>query len=366
MIDFTRSLPPVPDLLHGVLQRALSGISGHEHLERLVRNTAAGGTEDDRLAGAAWLKPRYGAAIDPRRVVLTNGTQSAMLLLFQYLVRPKQVLLAERLSYGALRDVARIAGVQLVGVEFDEGGVIPEAVSEACQTHEVGALFCNPTFHNPTTSVMSGARRLALAQIARQRGIAIIEDDPIGRLYAGLPPPISAVAPDVVWYASGLTKCITHGARVAYIVAPDAPAAEALVSAVYRLSNWVAAPISAALVGWMVRTGAGEEIAKAIADENLAREALACKLLANHSIRTHRGTPHIWMPLGQELTHDRAVTELERAGVLVRPATMFAVDGQPPPQGIRLSLSSPLLRTDVHRGLEIVAQKLSECRAGAA
>jgi len=41
---------------------------------------------------------------------------------------------------------------------------------------------------------------------------------------------------------------------------------------------------------------------------------------------------------------------------------LFAVDDTPPPNAVRVSLSSPLQREDVERGLTIVAEQLAVMR----
>jgi DNA-binding transcriptional MocR family regulator len=269
-------------------------------------------------------------------------------------------LLSERLTYGVLREVARVAGVKVIGIDLDADGIVPEALEDACRKYSVGALYTNPTFHNPTTSIMSEPRRRAIAAIARRYGFSVIEDDPIGRLYPQLPRPMAELDRDVTWFICGLTKCIAQAARIAYIVAPEPSMAKALIYRNERLTNWVPAPLMAAIAGEMMRSGTATEIAQAIAEESIAREDIARRLLTQHRIVSRPGSLHMWLPLPAPITQQQAVAAAADAGVLVRPASMFTVDSQPPPQAIRLSLSSPLNRDDVRRGAETLAQVLHE------
>jgi len=354
-VDLTRSIPPVPPELQACFARTLATLARQQNLDVLVRTSTPGGTDEDRRIGAEWLTPRFGEALDPQRVLLTNGTQSALVLLLQHLVRPGRVVLAERLTYGVLPEVARVAGVKVVGVDIDSDGLIPEAADEMCQVHDVGAIYCNPTFHNPTTSTMPLARRHALARVARKHRIFLIEDDPIGRLYDNLPPPLAALAPDVTWHLCGLTKCIAQAMRLAHVVAPDAASAQKFIGSHARLTHWVAAPLVASFVIELIRSGQAADIAQWIATENTARERLVRQILGCHGAVTQPRSPHAWLPLPPSMTQQEIVTTLESRDVLVRSAKLFAVDDHPAPEAIRLSLSSPLQRADVERALSTIA-----------
>jgi DNA-binding transcriptional MocR family regulator len=357
-VDLRRSIPPVPTGLHDAFAAALAALAAHAALDRLARTSTAGGTEEDRAIGARWLEPRFGSPIDASRLLLTNGTQSALLLLFRQLVKPGKVLLAERLSYGVLRDLARVAGINIVGVDLDSEGIVPSALEAACRKHAVGALYCNPTFHNPTTSVMPEARRFELAAIARRYGFSIVEDDPIGRLYPGLPRPIARLARDVTWFVCGLTKTIAQSMRIAYVVAPEPSLAKELIFQNERLTHWAPAPIMAALLAQMIRSGSAAQLTQAIARESIAREEIARRALERFNVVTQTGSLHVWLPLPARLTHAQIVSAAAAAGALIRPASVFAVDQQQPPEAVRLSLSSPLHRDDVRRGVEIFARVL--------
>ena len=69
---------------------------------------------------------------------------------------------------------------------------------------------------------------------------------PYGFIPTHAPPPLAAIAPDICWHIAGLAKCIGAGLRLAYVVAPDAPAAWSFNSAMRALCV-MASPISAAV-----------------------------------------------------------------------------------------------------------------------
>lgn len=359
VVDFSRSIPPLPELVQPHLSRTLLELSRRDDLGSLIRIAVASGSEIDRAAGAQWLAPRFRAPIPTERICVTSGTQSALFVLLDALVGKENLLLSESLSYGVISLVAKRAHVRMKGLAIDDDGIIPAAFEESCRKDSPKALYCNPTDQNPTTAVMPEARRLEIAAIARRYGVPIIEDDPLGRLHLDGPRPISALAPDVTWYIMGLTKCVSHGMRVAYMVGPSAAALDRAIAPWMKLSYWSPQPLAAAIATSWIHDGTAEAISKAILEESTERQRLAARMLAGSDIVTKPTGLHLWLRLRPPLNRLALSADLEDAGVLVRPADRFAVDDTPVPNAIRLSLSSPLRRADVRRGLEIVADRLS-------
>lgn len=358
IVDFTRSIPPLPDGMQACLQRALSSLALDPQLAMRTRCALPGGADEDRVAGAAWLEPRFGEPVSPDRLIVTSGTQSALFLLFDGLVGRDGLVLAEALTWGVMKDLARDKHVHLKGLAIDDHGIIPEAFEAACKAERPKALYCNPTDQNPTTAIMPEARRIALAQIARRYRVPIIEDDALGRLHPGAPRPIAALAPDIVWYLMGLTKCLSHGLRLAYLAGPSAPEIDRVIGPARRLSHWFPNPLTAAVVSRWIADGSANEICDAIRRESEARQRLAADLLDGADVVTKPGAMHLWLRLPSGTDRREFAAALERQGVLVRPAELFAVDDVPPENAVRLSLSSPLDRSAVQRGLRIVAQTL--------
>ncbi len=351
VVDFRRSLPPRTTGAHEHLAEAFEALKSRLDLGQLLHSALPRGALQDRLAGTLFVAGRLGPGIDIERVAPTNGTQSALLLILPYIVGRGGRLLAERLSYGALRNVADSAGVELVGVDIDEEGVLPDAFERACVEASPGALYCNPTVQNPTTAVMSEPRRLAIAEIARRHGVPIIEDDTLGRLHPGAAAPIARLAPDVTWYVMSTSKALSHGLRIAYLVAPTPEAREAVLSRAPQLSSWTAAPLLSALVAEWVMSGAADAISAEIRAENLGRESFARSRLGPYGVRSEPGSMHVWLPLPRGLTGPRFAEMAAAQGVLLRPAEVFAVDDQPVPAAVRLSLSTPATRAQAENGI---------------
>jgi DNA-binding transcriptional MocR family regulator len=156
----------------------------------------------------------------------------------------------------------------------------------------------------------------------------------------------------------GLAKCLAHGLRLAYVVGPSAAETERVFAPARRLSYWAPAPLSAAIATRWIADGSAGQICAAIREENEFRLAIARRHLAGADLVGSAGSMHVWLRLPATLDRHALTEELARRHVRVRPAELFAVDAAPPPNAIRLSLSSPPERTDAERGLAILAAAL--------
>jgi DNA-binding transcriptional MocR family regulator len=109
--------------------------------------------------------------------------------------RPGDVVLAERLTYPPIREIAHHLGLRLVGLDMDADGLVPAAVDRAARGGRAKALYCMPTLHSPTGITMSEARRRDLARVAGRHGLVVIEDDVFGLLPEERPNPLACWLP---------------------------------------------------------------------------------------------------------------------------------------------------------------------------
>ncbi len=361
-IDLSRSIPPMPPLFTPMLQRTLARLAARDDIGVLSRNSLAGGTAVDRAAARLWLRSRLQEPPD-NRLIVTNGTQGALLLLFEALVGQGGLLAAEALSYGVLPQLAARAHIRVCSLDLDADGIEPSSFELTCKTHRPRALYCNPTVHNPTAIMMPAERRKTIAEIARRHAVTIIEDEPLGCLHPEAPPPMAMIAPDITWYIAGLTKGLAHGFRVAYVVGPTAVETQAVATGANRLSYWFPSPVSTAIVNDWIVSGVADRVRNAISAEAACRQQLAEEILGDHGLATQPGGLHAWLSLPPGIDRRTFAQELARDRVLVRPSDAFAIEPERNhANAIRISLSGPLDREEVERGLRIIASAL-ECRA---
>ncbi|HEX3983269.1 MAG TPA: PLP-dependent aminotransferase family protein [Acidisoma sp.] len=173
----------------------------------------------------AWFAAETGDAYTAQEVTICPGTQAANAAAFRALAQPGDPVIVESPTYTGAIAAATNAGLRLVPVPMDEEGVRPEALAQAFTRTGARLFYCQPTFSNPTGSVLSPARREEVLRIVAEAGAFLIEDD-WARDFAldGDPPPPLAQADrdGHVVYIRSLTKCAAPGLRIGAICARGA------------------------------------------------------------------------------------------------------------------------------------------------
>jgi len=181
------------------------------------------GDEELRLEITKYLKEYQGLHADPAKLVITSGAQQGIDLIAQTLLKPGDTVLVESPCYGAAIDVFTNKGINIIPIELDEQGIRSDLIEEVCQKKKPVLLYVNPSFHNPTGTLMSGKRRRELVELAEIYNFFIVEDDSFGEIYFDqirLPPPIKSFDQNGhVIYLKGFSKTIAPGIRVAAMLA---------------------------------------------------------------------------------------------------------------------------------------------------
>jgi DNA-binding transcriptional MocR family regulator len=359
-VDFSKNWMPTPPSIGSDLRRTLSDLPAHEDMSLLLRYHRPGGTADDRAAASHWLQKRFGAAPTPGRIIVTNGTQNAILMVLAAVVGRGGLVLAEELTPPNFQTIAHAMGARLAPVAIDEEGLVPAAFEAACRHGSPKALFCVPTLQNPTTAIMSEERRLEIAAIARRYGVAIIEDDVYGLLPSRGPLPFAALAPDIVWYVTGLNKALAPGMRVGYAVAPDEAAAGRLCEAFAATTMWVVSPLSAVIASQWIGDGTAERISNEIRREAISRQIIARDALRGWSYETKPEALHLWLSLPNETAANAIVDTARDEGILLAAIDSFTVNGGAAPNKIRICLGGPRTQDELRDGLDALAMVLAD------
>ncbi|WP_194460314.1 FAD-dependent oxidoreductase [Bradyrhizobium sp. CCBAU 53421] len=357
-ISLIRSTPPAPVWLGDTIRQSLAHVAEQANIGEIFRAHRFRGTEPDREAGAGWIAGRLGTAPAIDRMITTNGTQNALFLATLATTREKKVIAVEEIGYYAFRNIAALLGVTPRAVAMDHDGMLPDAFDKACNDGNVAAVYLQPTVHNPTAYVMSVERRQELAAVARRNNVQILEDDVYGLLPENSPIAISALAPELAWYATGPAKCVAPGLRIGYLVAPTAQAAAAAFAPVSTVTTWHVSPLVAEIAQQWIRDGTMGAIRDAIRAEVRTRQAIAAATLKGADYLSHSESIFIWLRLPSDTTEEKFVASARSRGVILRPGSMFWVS--PPKQidRIRVVLGSPDSAREVRSALEVIGSIL--------
>ena len=173
-----------------------------------------------------------GLQTQSENVLITAGSQQALSLVSQVLLKPGDVIMVESPTYSGALDLFRALGFRVVGVPVDRHGMQVDALEKLLQQHHPKLIYTIPTFHNPTGTCLSSQRRIQLIVLADRYNIPILEDDFVGDLrYEGrAQPALKALDPGGrVIYVSTFSKILMPGLRVGFLVA-EGPIYQRLVN----------------------------------------------------------------------------------------------------------------------------------------
>jgi 2-aminoadipate transaminase len=178
-----------------------------------------------------WLAERH--AVQPGQVLVTNGSLQGFLFLARRLLADgRRRVLVEAPTYDRPLKLLAELGADVVAVPQDDDGLDLDALERALDGGEPPAfLYTIPTFQNPSGRTLAADRRRGLVELARERGLTVLEDDPYGLVrFEGesLPTLAELDGGERVVYASSFSKTVAPGLRVGYFVLPDARLASEL------------------------------------------------------------------------------------------------------------------------------------------
>ena len=169
---------------------------------------------------------KQGMNVSPDQVLITTGSQQGLDLVAKILIDAGSRILVETPTYlGALQAFTPMEPVA-VSVGSDEHGVNAEDLRAKVGSGaaEARVVYLLPNFQNPTGRTMPEERRAAVAQVAIDTGLPIIEDNPYGDLWfdQAPAPSLSSRHPEGSVYLGSFSKILAPGLRLGYLVAPKA------------------------------------------------------------------------------------------------------------------------------------------------
>lgn len=285
---------------------------------------------------AAMLSAERGLAVGADDLLITRGSQMAIALCAQALLRPGDAVAVEAMGYRPAWDaLARRA--ELLPVPIDDEGIDVDALAALVERRPIRAVYLTPHHQFPTTALLSAARRIRLLALARARRFAVIEDDYDNEIhYSGRPvlPLASADRDGLVIYVGTLSKILAPGLRVGFLSGP-APVIARATALRERLDRQGDHAVEAALAELLEDGEIGRHARRMRRVYQGRREAL-CEALAARlggalSFRLPAGGMAIWARADPTIDVDAWARRAAARGVVVATARRFAFDGQPRP-----------------------------------
>jgi aspartate/methionine/tyrosine aminotransferase len=318
-----------------------------------VHYTAALGLPALREAIARFYLERFGAQVDPARVVVTPGASGALMLALAATTDPGREWLIPDPGYPSNRHLVRSFEGRPKALPVDAASAFqptPAQVAAAWGPATLGLMVASPA--NPTGTVLAPGELQALAQVVRaHRGLLLVDEIYQGLTY-GIPATTVLQLFDDAFVVNSFSKYFgMTGWRLGWMVVP-----EGYMRAVERLAqHFFIAPSS---VAQHAALAAFEPATLAILEERraafqLRRDALlpALRRLGFTVAAEPNGAFYLYADVSG-VTEDSAALArrlIEEAGVAVTPGLDFG--DHAPRQHLRIAYT-----TEIPRLLEAVAR----------
>ncbi|MFR3822208.1 MULTISPECIES: aminotransferase class I/II-fold pyridoxal phosphate-dependent enzyme [Hungatella] len=294
-------------------------------------------------------------------IILTSGTQNALAITLLSLFRSGDKMATDAYTYSNFITLAKQLGIQLIPVEGDSQGMLPEALEKQRKLHNIKGIYLMPSCTNPTGITMPPVRRKAISQIIAGQNMILIEDDTYGFITDGKLIPMAAMIPEHTVYLHGISKSLSAGLRIAYLVFPHRFQDAFLATA--NNINLKIPLLNAEIATELIAGGAAREIIrkKCILSEERNR------LYARYFPERTAANPcrfFQWLPLPDGCSGYDFEVQAKVHGVKVLCSDRFAVGNTAHFSAVRLATCSPRSMEELERGLQVIRTLVENNQAG--
>jgi len=315
-----------------------------------------------------------GTPVDPAEVIVTTGGQQVIDLVCKALIDPGDVIVAEAPTYPGAVPTFGAYQADVVQIEMDGDGMpIDELESTldelAAEGRRPKFIYTIPNFQNPGGVTMSLARRRRLVEVARERELLVLEDNPYGLLrYEGEPLPTlysldaEAVgrggASDLVIYLGTFSKILSPGLRLGWAVAPR-PVLEKL-NLGKQGADLCSSPVTQLFVSAYFEEGGWREYIERLRELYRRRRDVMLEALEEHfggkaSWTKPQGGLFIWATLDGGVDTTDLLADSE--GVAFVPGRAAYMDGRSGASSMRLNFAG-VPEDDIREGIRRIGRTM--------
>jgi GntR family transcriptional regulator / MocR family aminotransferase len=177
------------------------------------------GTFAIRNSVANYLARARGVMTDPDHIVICGGYRQVITLLGSALSQFTDTIAIEDPALAGGRQLWGQSGLATDPIQVDRDGIQVEKLWDSA----AGAVILTPRFHFPTGAVLSDERRRQAVSWAQQNDAFIVEHEFDGELRYDTSSlsTLRALDPERVIYSESITKTLTPGIRLGWIVLPE-------------------------------------------------------------------------------------------------------------------------------------------------
>jgi 2-aminoadipate transaminase len=322
-----------------------------------------------------------GTAVNRSEVIVTTGGQQVIDLVCKTLIDPGDVVVAEAPTYPGAVPTFSAYQADVEQIEIDGEGMPIDALEDTLDRLQAEGrrpkfIYTIPNFQNPGGVTMSLPRRRRLVEVARQRELLVLEDNPYGLLrYEGEPLPTlysldaEAVgrdsASDLVIYLGTFSKILSPGLRLGWAVAPG-PVLEKL-NLCKQGADLCSSPVTQMFVAAYFQHGGWQQYVETLKDLYRTRRDAMLEALEEHfgasaTWTRPEGGLFIWATLDERIdTTDLLALARTSEGVAFVPGRAAYMDGRSGSSSMRLNFAGvpePQIREGIRRIGRAIAEQV--------
>jgi 2-aminoadipate transaminase len=293
-------------------------------------------------------------------LIVTNGCQQALDLIARVLLRPGDTVAIEDPVYPGLKNLLAGMGAQLAGIPVGADGMDIAQLERVLERERPRLIVVTSNFQNPTGATLAEASRRALLQVARAKGVPVVENDAYGELrYEG--EPVAAIKQldeqgGTVLLRS-FSKISFPGLRVGWALGP-----KALIDRMRHAkeaSDLHTDQLSQAVLLEFAESGRlGAHCARVLeaGAQRLRATLEACREYLPLGTRWTRpqGGMNVWVRLGEPLDAAQLLSRAQKEGVAYLPGRYFEVSRRDAGT-LRLSFAG-LPPEEIRRGVAVLGR----------
>jgi len=166
----------------------------------------------------------HGIAIGPEQIMITNGAQQALDLIFRLLTVPGKIVAIESPTYLNFIPLMRYYRVRALEIPMKTDGLDLAHLKRALKKTQLAFLYTMPNFQNPTGITTSQDHREKLLSICEMHQIPIVEDgfEEEMKYFGKVALSIKSMDENkIVIYIGTFSKVLFPGIRVGWIAAEE-------------------------------------------------------------------------------------------------------------------------------------------------
>ncbi|HBZ09248.1 MAG TPA: PLP-dependent aminotransferase family protein [Bacillus bacterium] len=258
-------------------------------------------------------------------ILIVSGSLQALQLIAIGLLEEGSVVFHEQPSY--LNSIHSFQSVGMRMISIPRDSLLTDSLRENKKKRQ-SVLYCIPTLHNPTGKSWSMKEKKTLYDTCKELQIPIIEDDVYHELlFEETSPPIKSLdTSGQVLYIGSVSKTLSPGLRIGWIVAPS-PVIGRLAD-IKMQTDYGSSAFSQEIVAQWISSGRYERHLATLREQLKRRAEYVEEILEQHfrkiaTWKKSEGGFYIWLRFHEPIVNKALFLKLLHHNVLINPGYIY-------------------------------------------